>query len=114
MTKTKLEEGTGLRTPKAKKSLGLVVPPALRLPHDDLIAPRATEVETPSMPSQTTPPSLTRHTQGETLPIAPERDFMKTANSIVREAVPGGLFRGKSKQLYDALYLLTRGAVVPS
>jgi hypothetical protein len=39
---------------------------------------------------------------------------MKTANSIVREAVPGGLFKGKSKQLYDTLYLLTRGAVTPS
>jgi hypothetical protein len=34
-------------------------------------------------------------------------------NSIRREAVPAGLFKGKSKQLYDALYALTRGAVVP-
>jgi hypothetical protein len=36
------------------------------------------------------------------------------ANSIGREAVPAGLFTGKSKQLYDCLYGLTRGAVVPS
>jgi hypothetical protein len=28
--------------------------------------------------------------------------------------VPAGLFKGKSKQLYDALYGLTRGAVVPN
>jgi hypothetical protein len=46
--------------------------------------------------------------------IAPERDFTKVANSIVREAVAGGLFTGKSKQLYDFLYYRTRGAVVPT
>jgi hypothetical protein len=32
----------------------------------------------------------------------------------VREAVPAGVFSGKSKQLYDCLYQQTRGAVVPS
>jgi hypothetical protein len=31
----------------------------------------------------------------------------------VREAVAGGHFTGKSKQLYDFLYHRTRGAVVP-
>jgi hypothetical protein len=46
--------------------------------------------------------------------IAPKRDFMRAANSIIREVVSGGYFKGKSKQLYDCLYLLTRGAVVPS
>ena len=45
--------------------------------------------------------------------IAPSRDFMRVANSITREAVPGGLFAGKAKQLYDYLYSKTRGAVVP-
>jgi hypothetical protein len=44
---------------------------------------------------------------------APARDFARVANSITRDAVPAGLFKGKSKQLYDALYGLTRGAVVP-
>jgi hypothetical protein len=39
---------------------------------------------------------------------------MKVANSITREAVPSGLFTGKSKQLYDYLYSLTRGAIVPT
>jgi hypothetical protein len=42
------------------------------------------------------------------------RDFTKVANSIHREAVPSGLFSGKGKQLYDCLYSLSRGAVVPS
>jgi hypothetical protein len=35
------------------------------------------------------------------------------ANSIVRNAVPAGIFRGESKKLYDAIYHRTRGAVVP-
>jgi hypothetical protein len=56
---------------------------------------------------QTTPSSQTRQS------IAPERDYARVANSITREAVPAGLFRGKSKQLYDQLYALTRGAVIP-
>jgi hypothetical protein len=48
--------------------------------------------------------------------VSPERDYTKVANSIVRQAVPSGLFGeqgGKSKELYDTLYALTRGAIVP-
>ena len=45
--------------------------------------------------------------------VAPSRDFMRVANSITREAVPGGLFAGKAKQLYDYLYSKTRGAMTP-
>ncbi len=44
---------------------------------------------------------------------APERDFTKVANSIVRDAMPNGMFIGKSKQIYDYLYSLTRGAIKP-
>jgi hypothetical protein len=47
------------------------------------------------------------------IPISPVRDYTKVPNSIRREAVPSGLFKGKSKQIYDELYALTRGAVVP-
>jgi hypothetical protein len=39
---------------------------------------------------------------------------MKVANSIVRKAIPAGVFTGKSKQLYDYLYSVTRGAIVPT
>jgi hypothetical protein len=46
--------------------------------------------------------------------VSPQRDYMKTANSIIRDALRNGLFRGKSKQLYDFLYSKTRGAIVPS
>ncbi len=111
MAETKPKTSDSLRTPKAKKKLGLSVPPALRMPHEDLIlAPAKIK---PTMPSQTT---LTRHSakQDEALPASPVRDFTKVANSIGREAVPAGIFTGKSKQLYDCLYSLTRGAIMPS
>ena len=83
------------------------------MPHEDLIQ---------SMPSQTSHSSQTRQTRhspaAETpapaeVPVSPVRDYTKVANSIRREAVPAGVFRGKSKQLYDALYGMTRGAVTP-
>lgn len=45
---------------------------------------------------------------------APMRDFQKVANSITREAVPAGVFKGKCKQIYDFLYSKTRGAIVPA
>ena len=44
--------------------------------------------------------------------IAPEKDFQKVANSVVR-GVSQGVFNGKSKQMYDYLYSLTRGAIQP-
>ena len=62
----------------------------------------------PTKPTSPTPP-----TQNKNQPIAPERDYTKVANSIVRDAVPQGMFIGKSKQIYDFLYLQTRGAVQP-
>lgn len=123
MVKTKPEERSGLRQPGAKKKLGLAVPPALRLPHDDLIhaVVPSSEQEAASMPSQTSLTTQTRParqtSQSQSLltssSVAPERDFTRTANSIVREAVPAGIFKGKSKQIYDCLYSLTRGAIVP-
>jgi hypothetical protein len=45
--------------------------------------------------------------------VAPSRDFARVANSVVRDAVPAGVFTGKGKQLYDYLYSRTRGAIVP-
>ena len=64
----------------------------------------------------TLPRPSTPSTQRSKPPVAPERDYTRVANSIVRQAVPSGLFGeqgGKSKELYDALYALTRGAIVP-
>lgn len=51
---------------------------------------------------------------GSPAPVAPARDYMKVANSIHREAMPAGVFKGKGKLIYDYLYSRTRGAVVPT
>lgn len=78
----------------------------------------------PPTPSRDSSPSTARRgstgstpsTRRSRQPVAPERDYTRVANSIVREAVPSGIFGengGKSKQLYDYLYSQTRGAVVP-
>lgn len=58
-----------------------------------------------------TPPNPTRPVTPQ--PAAPQRDFNKRANSLDRLALPAGIFPGSSKKLYDALYIRTRGAVVP-
>lgn len=83
-------------------------------------------ISTSSTPSSTSTPStgstLSRAAEQaeNSLPgitsTAPQRDYAKVANSIVREAVPAGIFGeqgGKGKELYDYLYSLTRGAIVP-
>ncbi|MDQ5826444.1 MAG: hypothetical protein M3441_19810 [Chloroflexota bacterium] len=59
-----------------------------------------------------TPPNPTRPLTAQ--PAAPQRDFNKRANSLDRVALPAGIFPGSSKKLYDALYIRTRGAVVPA
>jgi hypothetical protein len=46
--------------------------------------------------------------------VAPESDFQRVPNSVTRRAIPEGLFRGKSKQVWDYLWSVTRGAIVPT
>jgi hypothetical protein len=49
-------------------------------------------------------------------PTSPPRDFTKLPNSVVRDAIPAGLFGeqgGKAMELYSALWKETRGHVVP-
>jgi hypothetical protein len=70
----------------------------------------------PSTDSTASRPSTLSRQQNKTAAVSPERDYTKVANSIVRLAVPSGIFGeqgGKAKELYDTLYHLTRGAVVP-
>jgi hypothetical protein len=71
----------------------------------------------PTPPTAPTPPTDATHPTPEaplkTSPVAPERDFTRVPNSVVRDVVPSGHFVGKSKQLYDYLYQRTRGAIVP-
>jgi len=71
---------------------------------------------TPTTPTTTPTTTTTTTTTPSTTPItpvAPTRDFTRVPNSIVREAIPAGYFTGKSKQIYDCLYSMTRGGVVP-
>jgi hypothetical protein len=68
--------------------------------------------QTPSGGQTTPPPSLPRQTPKPT--HAPARDFNRRANSLERDALPAGLFPGSSKKIYDALYVRSRGAFVPS
>ena len=73
------------------------------------------EILTPAQETKpSTPPSTGTTTPTSPPAVAPQRDFQRVANSITRVAVPGGMFTGKAKQLYDCLYSLTRGAIVPS
>lgn len=44
--------------------------------------------------------------------VGPSRDFTRVPNSVIRTALAKGLFRGKSRDVYDFLYSKTRGAVV--
>jgi hypothetical protein len=53
------------------------------------------------------------HGTGINSDVAPKRDFTRSANSIVRDAIPAGVFTGKGKHLYDYLYSQTRGAITP-
>ena len=113
MAESKTKPSSSLRTPGPKKKLGLTVPPALRLPHDELIKSAVGgERSMTSHAPQSIDPTTATSPSAE-VPISPVRDYTKVPNSIPREAVPAGLFKGKSKQLYDQLYALTRGAVAP-
>ncbi len=70
--------------------------------------------EEPSVPSAGSAVSLVSAPSTDTkTPIAPDKDFAKVANSIVRQ-IPNGVFIGKSKQMYDYLYSITRGAIKPT
>jgi len=71
----------------------------------------------PTVVSRVTAPTLSSHGQAvqkKSAPISPENNYQKVTNTITREAIPQGLFKpGKSKQIYDVLYGLTRGAISP-
>ena len=45
--------------------------------------------------------------------VSPNKNFTKVSNSVIRQAIPDGLFRGQSKHTYDVLYQATRGAINP-
>ncbi|HYO62528.1 MAG TPA: hypothetical protein VER08_02615 [Pyrinomonadaceae bacterium] len=111
-----------------RRSAGLVITPPAPRPVEDNPAAQlfreAKEAERAAMASTSAPllppPTTSYHqpppsTQNSPeLPVAPQKDFTKVPNSVTRDAVPAGLFKGTSKKLYDALYQRTRGAVQPT
>lgn len=104
-----------------QKRLGAALDKALAPPKKDRKAldsllddyddsPRTQHISAPVLiHTPPTPPTLPT----SPTPVSPQRDFTKVANSIVRDLVASGSFVGKSKQLYDYLYLRTRGAINP-
>lgn len=114
--KNKEKQESKLREPKAKTNrFGLKVP-VIRMPHEDLIKPESPrpELVPPIHPIITLPSQTSQTTHTRQSEVAPAKNFQKVANSITKQAIPDGWFKGKSKQLYDALYSLTRGAVTPT
>jgi hypothetical protein len=62
----------------------------------------------------TTQPNPIKDNTTQPNPIAATRDFNRRPNSIDRDALPAGLFPGTSQKLYNALFLKTRGAIIPT
>jgi hypothetical protein len=75
--------------------------------HDELQETATTNHHSP--PVTTTPQNI----QPVLKPHAPDKDFNRRANSLERDAMPAGLFPGSTFKVYNALYLRSRGAVVP-
>jgi hypothetical protein len=105
------------RRESLRESLSEVVRPPEPSPKLDAILGRYA-VDSPVLkrPTDRSDPTQLNSTQvnsTQLTPVSPAKDFNKRANSIERDALPAGMFPGTSKKLYDALYLRTRGAVVP-
>ena len=69
---------------------------------------------TPSIARREARPRLDSPQRQRKPSVAPESDFQRVPNSVTRRAIPEGLFRGKSKQVWDYLWSVTRGAIVPT
>ncbi|MGI8545364.1 MAG: hypothetical protein ACR2MD_18055 [Aridibacter sp.] len=124
-----------LRKPKAKRKLGLKVPP-MPMPHIELVQHQTFDnnnqnsskiqkedigytstTNTTSLTNTTdttTPGRLTRIVKSRLLSTSPDKDFQKVPNSVTRDILAKGLFKGKSKQIYDYLWSVSRGAIQPT
>ena len=73
------------------------------------------DLKQPPAPTSTTSTSSRPRTPRvtSTPSIAPERDFQRVPNSVTKRAMAEGQFRGKSKQVYDYLWSVSRGAIIP-
>jgi hypothetical protein len=120
VAETKPKELSSLRQPKAKKTLGLSVPPALRMPHEDLIHPETTPV--PEYRSTGVPESgnvIAREQVSDELPKysgtavpeyttpVPQSSFYRKPNEA-SDALDRQLSAAESK-VFDQLYRLIQG-----
>lgn len=74
-------------------------------------------VSTPTAQPEDSAPSISSITskpRTSSTGIAPEKDFQRVPNSITKQAIPSGVFRGKSKQVWDYLWSVSRGAIIPT
>ena len=106
------------KTRPERRTVSVISVPEAR-PDDGLFNPfkeakaaeSAQEVQPQPNPSH---PNPTQPIPAHPSPIAAARDFNRRPNSIDRDALPAGLFPGTSQKLYNALFLKTRGAIVPT
>src|SRR5919205_318279 len=91
-----------LREPAKPLEQPEVKPPSPDHPIFNLIGPAKAAEDTPPPTTHQLPP--TDQPPPTTQPVAPVRDFVRVPNSVVRDALPAGLFKGESKKTYDALY----------
>lgn len=116
---TKTGSPSLLRVPKTNR-FDLKVKP-IAMPHDDLIKPEVhhlelVEPEGRNNQTGTTGTTNTIETTAKKIQkhsVSPERDFTKTPNSLTRVILAQGLFKGKSKQIYDYLWSVSRGGINP-
>lgn len=113
---TKTESSSLLRVPKTSR-FDLKVKP-IAMPHDDLIKPEIHHLELVEPQGKNNQIGTTGTTDTDIKKIqkhsvSPERDFTKTPNSLTRIILAQGLFKGKSKQIYDYLWSVSRGGINP-
>ena len=78
------------------------------------VSSRSSLSSQPKKPNPKVKPKTLPKTADE-FPVAPVKNFHRVANSVNSQALQTGLFKtGAYKKIYDALYLLTRGAVNPT
>jgi hypothetical protein len=109
----KIAEEKRLREKAEKPTLEVVSNPVTNTLKKTVPKKQSTPSAPSAVSSASAPSAVSALSAGSQQPVAPEKDFTKVANSIVRQ-IPGGVFTGKSKQMYDYLYSLTRGAIKPS
>jgi hypothetical protein len=84
------------------------------------IVPSVTEIQLEDTSRTSTPSSTGTSTAASEFPktespVAPVKNFQKVTNTITKQAIPQRLFRtGKTKEIYDVLYGLTRGSAHPN